>query len=77
MFQLPSFKIPFFGNSAQQSVLQPIKIKPVQSYDIETSPEKRTRTLKHLLRANHVNHNILFNELRFHNHAPHVLTSFR
>jgi hypothetical protein len=72
MFQLPSFKVPFFGSSSPQSTLQPIKIKSVKSYDIETSPEKRTRTLKHLLRANHANHNILYNELRFHNHAPHV-----
>lgn len=38
----------------------------------ETSPEKRDRTLKHLLRANHHNYAVMFNRLRFHNHLPHV-----
>jgi hypothetical protein len=28
--------------------------------------------LKHLLKLNHANHAILYNERKFHNHAPHV-----
>ena len=38
----------------------------------ETSPEKRDRTLKHLLRANHHNYAVMCNQRRFHNHLPHV-----
>ncbi|KAI1634942.1 hypothetical protein F4809DRAFT_616241 [Biscogniauxia mediterranea] len=52
-----------------------IDIPPVEVHNVETAPEKRPRTLKHLLRANHVNHSILYNDLRFHNHMPHALSS--
>ncbi|KAH0537090.1 hypothetical protein FGG08_006092 [Glutinoglossum americanum] len=54
---------------------QAINIPPVQVHDIETSPEKRTRTLKHLIRANHVNHSIICRRLEKHNDMPHVLGS--
>ncbi|KAI0490079.1 cell cycle checkpoint protein RAD17 [Xylaria cf. heliscus] len=52
-----------------------IDIPPVEVHNVETAPEKRPRTLKHLLRANHVNHAILYNDLQFHNHMPHILSS--
>ncbi|KAK5628117.1 hypothetical protein RRF57_003832 [Xylaria bambusicola] len=52
-----------------------VKIPPVEIHNVETAPEKRPRTLKHLLRANHINHAILFNDMRFHNHLPHILCS--
>ncbi|KAI0815559.1 cell cycle checkpoint protein RAD17 [Xylaria sp. FL0064] len=52
-----------------------IDLPPVEIHNVETSPEKRDRTLKHLLRANHINHAILFHDLRFHNHLPHILCS--
>ncbi|KAI1819476.1 hypothetical protein F4861DRAFT_526797 [Xylaria intraflava] len=52
-----------------------IDIPPVEIHNVETAPEKRPRTLKHLLRANHVNHAILYNNLRYHNHMPHILSS--
>ncbi|KAI5868676.1 hypothetical protein GGS23DRAFT_602372 [Durotheca rogersii] len=52
-----------------------IEIPPVEVHSVETSPEKRPRTLKHLLRANHVNYSILYHDLRFHNHMPHILGS--
>lgn len=52
-----------------------IKLDPVQVHSIETSPEKRPRTLKHLLRANHVNHSIIYHSLQFDNHMPHILSS--
>ncbi|KAI0433418.1 cell cycle checkpoint protein RAD17 [Xylaria sp. FL1042] len=52
-----------------------IDLPPVEVHNVETSPEKRSRTLKHLLRANHINHAILFHDLRFHNHLPHILCS--
>lgn len=54
---------------------QAIKLPSVQIHDIETAPEKRPRTLKHLIKANHVNHAILYNNLEFHNHMPHLLGS--
>lgn len=59
------------GSSAHQA----IPLEPVEVHNVETNPEKRPRTLKHLLKANHVNHSILYNSLRFHNHLPHLLGS--
>lgn len=61
---LKSFKI--FGEK------QAIKIAPVHSHDIENAREKSGRALKHLLKLNHANHAILYNDRKFHNHAPHV-----
>ena len=52
-----------------------IDIDPVEVHNVETSPEKRARTLKHLLRANHVNHSILYHNLQFDNHLAHLLSS--
>ncbi|KAI1496568.1 cell cycle checkpoint protein RAD17 [Biscogniauxia marginata] len=52
-----------------------IDIPPVEVHNVETAPEKRPRTLKHLLRANHVNHSIIYHDLEFHNHMPHALSS--
>ena len=57
-----------FGGSA-------IKLPKAQVHDVEERPEKRARTLKHLLKANHINHSVIYNELRFHNHTPHILGS--
>jgi hypothetical protein len=54
---------------------QSIDISAVEIHDVETAPEKRPRTLKHLIRANHVNHSILYHNLRYHNHMPHLLGS--
>ncbi|KAI1106993.1 hypothetical protein F4804DRAFT_298984 [Jackrogersella minutella] len=52
-----------------------IDIPSVEIHNVETAPEKRPRTLKHLLRANHVNHSILYHDLEFHNHMPHILAT--
>ncbi|KAK3394031.1 hypothetical protein B0H63DRAFT_459775 [Podospora didyma] len=52
-----------------------IDIPHVEVHAIETDPNKRPRTLKHLLRANHVNHSILYHNLQFDNHMPHILCS--
>lgn len=52
-----------------------IDLPSVEVHDVETAPEKRPRTLKHLLRANHVNHSIIYHDLRFDNHMPHILCS--
>ena len=68
-FKLPS--LPSFGNLFQSGINIP---KP-EIHDVEERPEKRARTLKHLLKANHINHSIIYNQLRFHNHTPHILGS--
>lgn len=54
---------------------QTIDLPSVEIHDVETAPEKRPRTLKHLLKANHINHAVFFNSLRFYNHMPHMLGS--
>ncbi|KXH66470.1 hypothetical protein CSAL01_09128 [Colletotrichum salicis] len=54
---------------------QIIDIPPVEVHDVETDHDRRARCLKHLLRANHVNHSIIYNNLRFDNHTAHVLSS--
>jgi len=52
-----------------------IDLPSVEVYDVETAPEKRPRTLKHLIRANHVNHSLIYHQLQFHNHMSHLLGS--
>ncbi|KAL9535702.1 Baeyer-Villiger oxidase [Sphaerulina musiva] len=52
-----------------------INLPPGDVHDVEERAEKRARTLKHLIKANHINHSIIYNELRFHNHTPHILGS--
>lgn len=52
-----------------------IDVPPVEVQNIETDAEKRPRTLKHLLRANHVNHSILYHDLQYDNHMAHILCS--
>ena len=49
---------------------QSIDLPSVPINDVETAPEKRPRTLKHLLKANHINHSILYHNLQYHNHLP-------
>ena len=63
------FSVPRFLQAKPSSS---INLSPVQIHNIETTPDRRARTLKHLLKLNHANHAILFNYLRFHNHLPHV-----
>lgn len=55
--------------------LRVIDIPPVPVHRIETDPDKRARCLKHLLKANHVNHSIVYHNLEFDNHLPHILCS--
>lgn len=49
-----------------------IDIQAVDIHDVETSQEKRARTLKHLLKLNHAKHAIVYHHLQFDNHMPHV-----
>jgi hypothetical protein len=59
-----------FGKTAHSGI--PINIPSVQVHDSETASDKRGRSLKHLLKLNHVNFSILYHHLQFHNHTPHV-----
>lgn len=52
-----------------------IPLPSVPIHRTETALDKPSRTLKHLLKANHANHSVIYNSLRFHNHAPHILGS--
>jgi hypothetical protein len=55
-----------------QSTDPAIRIPSVKIHEIETAVEKSGRALKHLLKLNHANFAVLYNERRFHNHTPHV-----
>ncbi|KAF2869389.1 hypothetical protein BDV95DRAFT_577221 [Massariosphaeria phaeospora] len=74
MFSIPIFRLPSFlkpqGGSYPTIVLPSVEI-----HNVETAAEKRPRTLKHLLKANHANYSIIYHDLRFHNHTPHILGS--
>ena len=65
----------YFSFSNYASSAQSIDLPSVPIHEVETAPEKRPRTLKHLIKANHINHSIMYNELSFHNHMTHILGS--
>jgi hypothetical protein len=52
-----------------------IDLPSVEIHHIETNPDRRARCLKHLLKANHVNYAILWNDFQFDNHNSHILSS--
>lgn len=54
---------------------QSVDLPSVELHDVETALEKRARTLKHLIRANHLSHAIIYHNLQYHNHMPHLLGS--
>jgi hypothetical protein len=58
------------GSSAEA-----IDLPKVAVHDVETAPDKRPRTLKHLIKANHINHSVMYHNLEFHNHMNHILGS--
>ncbi len=47
-------------------------LEPVDINDVEIFNNKSFQTLKHLMKLNHIDHSILYNENQFHNHMPHV-----
>lgn len=52
-----------------------ISLPPLQVHDIEAGEEKPDRRLRQLVKLNHANYSIIYNNLTFYNHASHV--SFR
>jgi len=67
--------LPVIGRFVAPSEPRAVRLEPVEVHEVETAPDKRARTLKHLLRANHANHAIVYNELRYDNHMAHILCS--
>src|SRR3569833_2631355 len=67
--------VPLVGRLVASGDVQIIQLDPVEVHNVETDPDKRPRTLKHLLRANHVNHSIVYHNLQFDNHMAHILSS--
>lgn len=68
-----SFSLPFSSwlksNSHGKGV---IDLAPVPIHDVQVSHDRRTRRLRALLKANHANHSVIYHNLTFHNHTPHV-----
>ncbi|KAK8163225.1 hypothetical protein BC567DRAFT_200613 [Phyllosticta citribraziliensis] len=52
-----------------------VKISKDKVCDFEEKPEKSARALKHLLHENHTQHSVIYHNLEFHNHLPHILGS--
>jgi hypothetical protein len=52
-----------------------IRLPSVEIHKIENNPDRRARCLKHLLKANHVNYSVIYHNLQFDNHNPHILSS--
>ncbi|KAI9662138.1 MAG: hypothetical protein M1831_002834 [Alyxoria varia] len=70
-FSLPLTWLP----SAPAIGRRTINLSNVKRHDVETSKDRSARSLKHLIKANHANHSIIYHNLEFHNHAPHILGS--
>ncbi|MCJ1251563.1 hypothetical protein MMC30_008798 [Trapelia coarctata] len=71
-----SFSFPFSASRLLEGgPALAVNIEPIEVHDVEVLSEKRARTLKHLLKLNHVNHSIVYHHLQFHNHLPHILAS--
>lgn len=70
-FSLP-FSIPTFGFSNER---KPVDLPSVKIHDLETASDQATKRLQSLLKLNHTNHSIIYHNLQFHNHAPHVRRS--
>lgn len=71
---LPSFLRSRSAPASSASDLA-ITLPSVPIHKIETDASRPARTLKHLIKANHANHSVIYNNLRFHNHTPHILGS--
>ncbi|KAK8212258.1 hypothetical protein HDK77DRAFT_382195 [Phyllosticta capitalensis] len=52
-----------------------VKVPKEKVCDFEEKPEKNARALKHLLQENHTQHAVIYHNLEFHNHMPHILGS--
>lgn len=60
---------------ASSSTASSIDIPLPTTYDINDDSDKRARTVNSLLKANHLNHSVLYHNNIYHNHVPHILGS--
>ncbi|KAF2860834.1 hypothetical protein K470DRAFT_257610 [Piedraia hortae CBS 480.64] len=71
MFQ---FRLPSWASLGSSN---PLNIPPVHIHSIESLPEKRARTLKHLLKGNHINHSLFSNnDYDSYNPISHILSAY-
>jgi hypothetical protein len=76
MFTLPRENVfSYISRVLPSWTTKPINIPAVETHDIEVSADRRARTLKHLIKANHANYSILYHGLKYHTHMPHILGS--
>lgn len=54
---------------------QRINVEKEPVYKVEEIAEKKARTVKHLIHANHSIFSVIYHNLEFHNHVPHLLGS--
>lgn len=66
------FALPRFFSWGSEDYKRVIELPSVEIRNIETGSDRRTRRLKHLIKANHANFSVLYHDLRFHNHMDHV-----
>jgi hypothetical protein len=67
--------IPVVSRLVAQGPPTHVDLPSVEIHSVETDPEKAPRTVKHLLRANHANYSIIYHNLQFDNHLPHIVCS--
>lgn len=72
---IPSSIRELFNAKRDETAMQ-ISLPPIQVHDIESLEEKPGRRLKQLVKLNHANHSIIYNNLTFFNHASHVSLHF-
>ncbi|KAF2435732.1 hypothetical protein EJ08DRAFT_674954 [Tothia fuscella] len=76
MFSLPRENVfSYISRVFPSWTSRPIDIPAVQTHDIEVTADRRSRTLKHLIKANHANFSIIYHDLKYHTHMPHILGS--
>ncbi|KAF3481955.1 uncharacterized protein GIQ15_04714 [Arthroderma uncinatum] len=78
MDSMISISSPFswFSSKGQKNDGSPsVDVKPIQTHDIEAAEEKPGRRLRQLLKLNHATHSIIYNNLTFYNHIPHLLST--
>ncbi|KAI9903128.1 hypothetical protein N3K66_002480 [Trichothecium roseum] len=67
--------VPIANRLVKTSKPLAIPLPSVEIHNVESNPDRRARCLKHLIKANHVNYSILYHNLQFDNHNPHILSS--
>ncbi|KAH7329080.1 hypothetical protein B0I35DRAFT_473717 [Stachybotrys elegans] len=67
--------IPVVNKLVGQGAREAVQIPSVEVHSIENSTDKRARCLKHLIKGNHANYSVVYHNLEYDNHNPHILSS--